>query len=279
MKILHVEIRKLLSFKEVYVALFICLGMLTLFFFADRMPDPNFTFWLSIHDFMPRMGFWFVAVMIVVGISRMIPYERETGIEELQKTYKHGTTKLLLAKLYTVFIYCVLVVTFFYLVALVVYGSIYPIEGYNLPMVESYHTNRWLQFHNPHIDVFTRWQYVLYEYGYMVFASFVFGLFVIVVSLLTKRSVWVMAICGGYFALFELYAKLLSSIHLGELFYWVFHFPANLLYTYGYNGILGFKYMVSVELPNYWMICVSLFIPITVQIILIISIYRRKTKW
>ena len=278
MKIVHVELRNLLSFREVHIALLLCLGMLSIFFYADRLPDPNFTFWLSMHDFMPRIGFWFVAVMIVVGISRMIPYDRETGIEDLLKTYRHGKTKLLLAKLYAVFIYCLLIVTLFYLFAFGVYRAFYTIEGHLIPMVESYHTNLWIQFHNPHIVIFTRLQYFLFEYSYMILASFSFGLFVIIVSLFAKRSVWVMAICGGYFAMFELYAKLLRTIGFGELFYWLFHFPINLLYTYGYNGVMGFEYMERVEVSRYWMIIASLLIPIVVQIGVIIPVYRRKSK-
>lgn len=273
MKIIQAELRKLVSFREVYIALFFCLILLSLQFYMDRIPDPNYTFWLSMRNLFQGNGAWYIAVMIVVGISRVLPYERETGIDELLKTYKHGISKILLAKLVAIFLYCFSVVTFFYVVAFSVYGKTHSFEeNNNMPIGEN-QTYSWIGLQPVNLD----WQYLLYEYTYLIIASFSFGLCVLAISLVVKRSVWVMAICGGGFATFEFsyhfLLKFFSTDVIGVII-------AD-LYRFGYNGMLhmfllnmGPLLQLSIS-----MLVLYLFIPIVLLIGVIILAYRRKVKW
>ena len=271
MNIAQVELRKLLSFKVIYIALFFCLFLLTLFFYSSGFNISSFDpeFWKSMRDFMPRNGAWFVAIMIVVGISRMLPYEIETGIDELLKTYKQKT-KLLFAKLYVVFIYCLSMVTLFYGIAFVVYGWAYSLEGYNLSMAEV-NANMWVDLQ---IGSFTQWQYLLYEYTHLVFISFSYGLCVLTVSLFVKKSVWVMAVCGGFFALFEFFDGFLGQF-LSTSETWSFLF---VVYKYSYNGMLHLAYLERVDLTQLWQLILYLVVQIVTLTCVIIITYKRRTR-
>ncbi|MEH6943140.1 hypothetical protein [Bacillus sp. JJ722] len=274
MKLELIELRKISKFKEIYIAAFMCTGFLLLVlsnnaYFPGQF---DFPFWKAIHDFMPYIGFWMVAIMIVVGGSRIIPIEGESGIDELLKTYKFGLNRLVIAKIVALFIYCAVVVSYFYGLSILINGYIYSIDGGNISLSQSYYS--------PNIPIklgigeWTNWQYLIYEYVYMVIASCSFGLFVFLISILVKRSVLVMAICGGVFAAFELYDKFIETFLSTNI---IGHYITS-LYRYGYNGMLSFFFIDKTHINELWKLMIYLFVPIIILIILNIYVYRRKAR-
>ena len=124
---------------------------------------------------------------------------------------------------------------------------------------------------------FSHWQYLLYEYTYLIVASFSFGLCVLAISLVVKRSVWVMVICGGLFAASEFsyhfLLKFFSTDMIGAIIAY--------LYRFGYNGmlhmfLLDIRPLLQLSIS---MLALYLFIPIVLLIGVIILAYRRKVKW
>lgn len=274
MKLELFELRKIIRFKEIYIAALMCTGFLLLFFYNSVYfsGEFDFPFWKSIHDFMPQIGFWMVAIMIVVGGARIIPFEGESGTSELLKTYKLGLNRLAISKIVALLIFCLIVVTYFYGLAIMINGYIYSIDGGNSPLSLTYYSPSVVI--DSGIGEWTNWQYLFYEYVYMVIASGSFGLFVFLISLLVKRSVLVMAICGGIFALFELYDKFIATFLSTNL---IGSYILD-LYQYGYNGMLSFFYLEHTHISELWKLLVYLFVPIIILIFLNIYVYRRKAR-
>jgi len=273
------ELKKLFSFREIYIGFLICIGVLALYFYSvySEVNYGNFYFWKSIHQFIPQIGYWFIAIMLVVGLSKLFPYEREIGFMDLIKTYKNGRTKFVYYKILIVFLYSFLVVTLFYIFAVIYYGSVYTIGDINRLMSQVNYTNLWSDY-LVNIGRFTQWQYLLYEYVYLIFAGFSFGLFIVLVSLLIQNSSWVMVICGGLFAVLEFFDRYIALMDLGDLFAYAVMWPAHYVYKYGYNGMLSFQYLHQVDLPQIWKLIVYVFGSIAINIFLIIIIYGRKPK-
>lgn len=259
------EIKKLLSFKEIYIGLFFCTLILALFFYTDTH---EFTFWKEVQDFIPRVGFWFIAAMIIIGLARIFPYENELEIEELLKTYKYGRKKLILSKVFITFVYSFFIVTLVYLIALVFYACIYPIGNINMPMSKVHYTDLWSQV-CINTGKLTQLQFLLYEYVYMIFAAFSFGLFVVWISRLTKNARTTIAICGGAFALLEFFNKYITQINFSGFFYYIFQYPLSIIYEFGYNGMLSFRYFRIVDLSKVWIVIMYIFASIIFNIYLI----------
>ncbi|MBK3497057.1 hypothetical protein JFL43_19895 [Viridibacillus sp. YIM B01967] len=265
------EVKKFLLFKEIYIAVVFCTGLTLLMQSAIVSPDEPFYFWKNMHDFMGYVGYWMVAILLVVGVSRIVPFENETGIDELLKTYKYGKRKLLFAKLWLVLIYSIVVVTFLYSVVFIFFSSNYRINGVNSMLVEGNYQSPW-DFKG--IGNWTNGQYFLFQYIYMIIASFSFALFLFLISILVKRSVVIMMICGGLFAVLELIKRFLllyfSSSEIG--------YVLSLLYHYGYNGMLSAFYMVNLQIDELWKLVVYLFVPIIGLVSMITYSYERRAK-
>lgn len=265
------EVKKFLQFKEIYIAAILCTGLTFLILFSVDSPEEPFFFWRFIHEFMGYFGYWMVAILLVVGVSRVVPLENETGIDELLKTYKFGKRKLLFAKLWLILIYSIVVITFLYLEVFIFFSSNNLIDGINSTLVEENYHSAW---DIKSIDDWTNGQYFLFQYLYMIIASFSFALFVFLISIVVKRSVIVMMVCGGLFAVFELIERFLlyyfSTSKVGEVL--------SFLYDYGYNGMLSAFYMPHFQIDEFWKLIVYVLFPIVVLLSSIISLYERRSN-
>ncbi|MCJ7842698.1 hypothetical protein MUB24_17690 [Lederbergia sp. NSJ-179] len=229
------EGKKLFWQREIYIALFLC----TLFFVMAMISDPDppgpLLFWKTLVSIVPYIGYWFIAILIVVGVARCLPFDREQKMEELMLTYKKGRLPLLMVKQAVIFIYCALIVLYFYLVAGITLATNYDTAGLFTQTKLSPNLSVHL---NPE---WTFAQLLLYEYGYMVLASYIFALFIFLLSLCIKRSVYIMMMAGSIFAGGEIFDKVIAK-YIGTMELSNYLTP---MYEYGFNGMLGFQYLGS----------------------------------
>lgn len=239
-KLLFVEGKKLIFQRDIYIALFICTVLFWLAINSSPEPPSPFQFGKSLASVMPWIGYWFVSVLIVVGIARCLPFEREQGMEELIHTYKKGRLHLLVVKQVTLLVYCALVVIYFYLLAIAAYAMQYDTGGLfaQVRMAES-----------PYVSVNPSWtfaQLLLYEYGYLVLAAYIFALSILFLSFIIKRSVFIIMIAGGSFAAGEIFyfflLRYIGTMEISKYLYFI--------NRYGFNGMLGFNYLDSLTV-NY----------------------------
>ncbi|REB06630.1 hypothetical protein DVB69_13130 [Sporosarcina sp. BI001-red] len=232
-KLAWMEGKKLFSQRELYIALFLCtvLYVMSLDVLIDSTQPV--VFWQEMATVMPYIGYMLIAVIVVVGVSRCMPFEREQEMEELLVTYKGGRVQLLAVKQFFLFLFCVLIVLIYYGIASLVLLAYASPTGLFAQMGESAPN-----YVNPNPDwIFAK--LMLLEGVYMVLASYIFALFVFLLSLFIKRSVFIMLTAGGIFALGELCEK--------YIFYYIQTMPGiDYLvygYTYGLNGIMSFEYL------------------------------------
>ncbi len=231
-KLAWVEGKKLFSQRELYIALFLCTVLFVMSLNAVTASSQSVVFWQEMASVMPYIGYMLIAVTVVVGVSRCMPFEREQEMEELLVTYKGGRMQLLAVKQFVLFFFCVSIVLFYYGIASIVLLAYASPTGLFTQMGESAPN-----YLNPNPD-WTFAKLMLLEGGYMVVASYIFALFVFLLSLFIKRSVFIMLTAGGIFALGELYER---------YFYFIQNIPGIDylvdVYRYGVNGIMGFEYL------------------------------------
>lgn len=227
------EGRKLFQQREIYIALFLCTVIFVMGMNGVGEPATPFVFWKLLASSIPYVGFWFIAVLIVVGVARCLPFEREQEMGELMLTYKRGRLLLLIVKQIVIFIYCAMIVLYFYGVAFSILAMDYDIAGVFAQVKLAA---------PPYLDANPEWtfaQLLIYEYGYTVLASYIFALFTLLLSLFIKRSVFIMMIAGSIFAVGELFDKIISK-YIGTME--VSNY-LRAIYDYGFNGMLGFRYL------------------------------------
>ncbi|WOV84386.1 hypothetical protein PGH26_00110 [Sporosarcina jeotgali] len=232
-KLAWVEGKKLFLQNELYMALFLCTVLYAMGTNATIDSSQAVFFWQEMASVMPYIGYMLIAVTIVVGVSRCMPFEREKEMEELLVTYKAGRVQLLVVKQFVLFLFCVSIVLFYYVITslvLLAYASptgLFVQMGANTP-----------NYLTPNPD-WTFAKLMILEGGYMVLASYIFALFVFLLSLFIKRSVFIMLTAGGIFAFWELYEK--------YIFYYIQTMPGieylENVYRYGLNGMLSFEYL------------------------------------
>ncbi len=232
-KLGFMEGKKLFSQREIYIALFLCTVLFVMGLDAIGEPDVPLLFWRKLADVIPYVGFWFIAILIVVGVARCLPFEQEQGMSELLLTYKKGRLTLLVVKQIVILMYCVSIVLYFYGIAVFVFTMDYDLTGLFAQVKE-----------NPNLYFYANleWTYaelMIYEFGYIVLASYIFALFIVLLSLFIKRSVFIMMIGGSIFAAGELFDKfIIKYIGTMELGYYL-----TTIYDYMFNGMLSFRYL------------------------------------
>lgn len=229
------EMKKLFQQPEIYIALFLC----TVYYYLGLRDtgdsfNPTSGLWRAMLDAVPWFGFWMIAVLVVIGSAKCLPIEREQEMNELLLTYKKGQVQLLMVKQAVMFIYCAIIVSYFYLVSFFTLVTKYSISG----AFNQIKVNPPVYFINANPD-WTFAQLLLFQFGYMVLASYIFSLCILALSFFIKRSVFIMMIAGSVFALEELYDKYLCY-YTGSMKLDVY---LRNIYDYGFNGMLGHQYL------------------------------------
>lgn len=220
-----VEMKKLVQQREIYIALFLCTVIYLMGLKSVGESDKPSELWKGLIEAIPWFGFWFIAVLIVVGVSKCLSFEREQEMSELLLTYKKGHLQLLIVKQIITLIYCAVIVLYFYVVSFFSLANGYSTSGIFAQIKV-----------NPN---WTFAQLLVYQYGYTVLASYIFALFILALSFFIKRSVFIMMIAGSIFAVGELYekfiAKFIGTMKLSEYL--------GAIYDYGFNGMLSHRYL------------------------------------
>lgn len=227
------EGKKLFQHREIYIALFLCTVLFVMGMKSVGGSDAPYQFWRELTNAIPWFGFWFISVLIVVGVAKCLPFEREQEMSGLLLTYKRGRLQLFIVKQIITLIYSAVIVLYFYLVSFFILAMDYDTKGLfaQVKMNSPSFFNKDLEW--------TFAQLLVYEYGYTVLASYIFALFIMFLSLLVKRSVFIMMIAGSIFAAGELYDKFIRKF-IGTL---DLNNYLSAIYDYGFNGMLSYQYL------------------------------------
>lgn len=231
------EGKKLFRQREVYIALLLCTALML---FGIRqttsLTGESFLFWRELINQMPFIGYLFIGIMVIVGVSRCLSFEREQRMDDLLKSYKNGRMQLLIAKQLSILLYCATIVLYFYGVATLMLASIYDTKGLLNTVGKIEQLGYLYVTMNP---AWTIGQLILFEISYLIIVSTIFGYFILLLSLLIKRGVFVMMLGGGLFFGLELFDKMIGK-YVGQ-YEWSNLIPQ--LYRYGFNGMLNFNYV------------------------------------
>ena len=258
-RLILAEGKKLIVQREIYIALVLCTLLFIFSLNVNEEPDwMPLLFWKWMIDSMPYIGYWFITISIVVGAARCLPFEHEQRMEPLLHTYPGGHTKLLIAKLVVLLGYCALVVFYYFMVAAVVLAVFYE-PGSLLRSAEETSAN-YVQLEGQ----WAIWQAMLMEYGYLLLSSFVVALCYFCLSQFIRKSVLIMLIGGGVFALTELLDKyvmnLIGQMHVAEY--------VGLFIQYSFNSLLSFRYLDFFEMKDVFVgLCVAAILLIGLNII------------
>lgn len=197
-KLLADELKKIVIQREIYIGIFICTFMYVLG--LDQLRDNhNSTYWKYVLDGIPYIGNWFIAITVIIGTARSLPFEREQRMDELIRTYQFGRTKLLIVKLLAQFLFCTVIVLYYFLVPAVMMVFYYDISSI-FQTLEASKSSYLYTFNNQ----WQVWRAFAVEYSFLLLGSYLLSLCIMLFSQFIRRSVFIMLIGGGIFAFTEL---------------------------------------------------------------------------
>lgn len=99
----------------------------------DYVMDQNA--WVQTLQFMNQVGFFFVAILTIVGLAGSFSREYASGMDQLLLSSRFGRSKVVTAKLAAAAIYCTSIVFLFSLIVLLIHGFYYGLGGWSQPLV------------------------------------------------------------------------------------------------------------------------------------------------
>lgn len=237
MSLIFDEARKHRSFREVWVAILVCclfggISLMTLHTNMGPYPDDyTWQYWFFIQQDIHSYGAMVAAILLTVGLPRLFCCETELRTDKLVRTSERGCRRVWLAKvLYTV-LYCSVVVGMIGAVSLLIGGSSF---GFREAFSPVSHSMYWSPDGLPPISNLT---YCIIQYGLLFLGSLYYAGFVILASVIMKRTVLSMFVCGGIWALLYGYGLIGFDHFLIR--------PLGTAFCYSFSGFMdqsGFSY-------------------------------------
>lgn len=147
--------------------------------------------WKEIITFLWKIGCYFIIALGLVGISIIFPQEYSAGMSGLISSTKESRKKLIWAKISAAFIYVAGITIFFALINISTNYFIYGLSGWNAPLKNIY-------FYTSY-DIKV-WQFFIFQQFLFILVASAFGLFALMISILTHNSIISFSVSGIVFA-------------------------------------------------------------------------------
>lgn len=182
--------------------------------------------WYSVQQDIYAYGANFTAFLLVVGLPRLVCYERENRTESLIRVSNIGCFYTWKSKaLYSVF-YCAAVVIVVGVSSVLIHCGSFGFEGALSPMEASVYFQIETMPSLPNI-VYCVLQYVFLFGGALYFAGFV-----LLVSAITKRTALSIFLCGGSYVVCAIYEI------IGHRLPMILRRIIDIFYQFGFGGYL-----------------------------------------
>lgn len=192
MELIKCEVYKIFSQKIIYIVLFIFIVLYILYFNSGtsvHAVNKEVLGWVNIIGFNFQIGYYFIGGLTIIGLTTMFSREYTSRMDRLIFSSKHGRMKLVFAKMVATLIYVSFITLLFSCVAIFINGTSFGLKGWNLSLMQIDN------FYFTTIFEGTILNFYIIQQLYTIFGSFLFGLFIIFLSTLTRRTF--MPIIGG----------------------------------------------------------------------------------
>lgn len=222
MHVLRAEWEKHRSFREVWVGYALGAAYLLLALFNEKNSVAG---WFGVQQNIRTYGSTLIAFLTVVGISRLLCYEKERKTDGIIRTCKHGLADSFQGKMLLTIEYCAAAVLLVGAISILVNGFSFRFES------AFSQDGQCMYFSSVPINNLF---YCVIQYVFLFLGALYFAGFILIIAALVKRSALVIFICGGCYAAFMFY------YFAG--FYWIQGTWMNLvfdfLFRYGFSGFL-----------------------------------------
>ena len=270
------EARKHRANREVWVSILVCclfggISLMTLRADVGPLPDEfTWQYWYQIQQNIHSFGAMTMAILLTVSLPRIFCCETELRTDRLVRTSAHGCRQAWTAKTLYIVLFCAAAVFVLGTVTLLAHGSAFDFRGAFFPVADS------MYWSPDGLPPRSNLAYCIIQYGLLFLGSLYYAGFVMLVSILTKRTALSIFICGGIWVL--LYGYGLS---------WFNEFlvsPLDTVFCYSFGGFMdqtGFSHAFAGEAPvwaNLWKPVLFVLLMIAAEFGLSWLVWRRKAK-
>ena len=210
--------------------------------------------WDNILYYNSWIGFFFIGVLIILGLTPVFAEEYDTSVDNLILTSKHGKSRLIWAKIGAAFIYTAFAVLILYLLPLIFYGWKFGLKGFDVSI-------RNAKFYSQSTINLKIWQFYILQICFNIIGGFSLGLLTLLISSISKNKILTAFISGCGFLVPDLLQR--------------FNFPfGSFVRTFSYTNFISLEYlnfsgftMNFLGIPMYF----EYFLLIIILIIIIIS--------
>jgi len=227
------------------------------------------TAWKRILLFMNEVGYFFVAILAIVGLAGSFSREYASGMDQLLLSSRFGRSRAVTAKLAAAAIYCASVVLFLNLIVLLLYGVYYGLSGWNQPLVQLFNIFSGTGFGG------SIWQFYLLQQLCAIGGCISLGWFVIMLSS-WSRNVIIPVLLGGLAFVFP-------------LIFLFMNLPSEALFRIIWHVLRYMEYIQAeyINLPSYYSmfgglllyrngVWINLLLSLAVPVGLLYATMRRK---
>lgn len=192
--------------------------------------------WKEITKFTWNIGYYFTTLLVLLGVSLIVPQEYSSGMYMIINSTKESKRKLIYGKISAVIVFTGIVTAFFAAIDVLVNWYFYGLAGWNAPLKYIYFDTSF------NIKI---WQFFILQQFFHILSVSVLGLLTLLISISTKKSVMSLSLGGIVFIIFDRISRLIGDkaasgsagfiisdlIRLGGIFksykniYSVFSFP------------------------------------------------------
>ncbi|MDF2674128.1 MAG: hypothetical protein K0R09_2396, partial [Clostridiales bacterium] len=158
--------------------------------------------WKEMTKFTWSIGYYFTIMLVLLGVSLIIPQEYSSGAYMIVNSTKESRRKLIFAKMGVVIVYTGIVATLFAVTNILTNWYIYGLEGWNVPL-------KYIFYDTPYnIKI---WQFFFMQQLFHVLSVSILGLLTMLISIFLKKGVMSLSLGGIVFIIFNGISRLIGD--------------------------------------------------------------------
>lgn len=267
MQLVLSEARKQRSFREVWVGYPLAILLLSVFIYSDS-EGLEYGGWYFIQQDIHRYVGVLTAFLLVIGLSRLMCYEREQKTAGLVGTATHGPAFTWRAKAGLSLLYCTAVVLVLGAVTLGIRGALIGFQGAFAPVSECVH------FESVPLSNLA---YCIVQYGFLLLGALYFTGFILIAATLTKRTSFTIFLCGGIY-LASLCYQFVIEHRLRGLAYQI----CKAIFQFSFCGFMQLEsyrwFGWRGQWENVWKLIVFALLATALEFAVLWLLWRRKAK-
>ena len=158
--------------------------------------------WKEITKFIWNIGYYFTIMLVLLGVSLIIPQEYSSGMYMIINSTKESKRKLIFAKIGAVIVFTGLVTALFAIINVLTNWYIYGLEGWNV-------TLKCIYYNTPY-DI-KIWQFFFIQQLFHILSASILGLLTMLLSIFWRKSVVSLSLGGVVFIIFDEISRLIGD--------------------------------------------------------------------